>query len=52
MTYTYLHVGFCQIYLVGIGTVYPGETIETDIAINHPEFELQEKKKPTKNSSK
>lgn len=48
----YLHVGFVQIHLVGIGTVDPGEIIETDVPIDHPEFELQEdEKKPKKNTS-
>lgn len=34
------YTGEQEVELVGYGLVQPDETIETNLAINHPEFEL------------
>lgn len=42
----YHYTGAHEVELTGYGLVQPGETIETNVEINHPEFELVDGHKP------
>ncbi len=52
----YKFVGQITVYISGIGEIEPGQSFETDIEINNPDFELitdeDQPRKPKKEESK
>lgn len=41
----YKYIGKVEVVIYGVGVVKPGEDVETEVEINHPDFEEVSKSK-------
>lgn len=48
----YKNISFQSIAIIGVGTVEPGEVIETEVVVENPNLEVVEKGKQGKSVSK